>query len=117
MLKKVRKWLVFVALLTVYLNIGWGLGHYAHYNMATKTFESASWHAKLLAGHCLILAEDKVAAERAEKKSPIWIEIAVSALWPFVLLFSFVSWVVHFAFWILRFIFAGGLFKLVFGIP
>ena len=63
MLKKFKKitfWLVF---LTLYFNIGWGLGYYLHYNVDTKTFESASWHAKLLGGHCVFFAKDETAVK------------------------------------------------------
>lgn len=116
MLKKFKKiafWLVF---LTLYLNIGWGLGYYFHYSIETKTFESASWHAKLLVGHNLFANnEDEIKA--AKERGPWETEVLSSIFWPFLLLVFFVCWIVYIAFWILKFIFWGGLFKLVFGIP
>lgn len=117
MLKKFKKiafWLVF---LTLYFNIGWGLGYYYHYNVDTQTFESASWHSKLLGGHCAFFADNADKAESRKQKSILLNEVLFSFIWPFVLLASLLSWVGHFAFWIFRFIFIGGLVKLIFGIP
>lgn len=112
MLKKIGKIVLWIALIVIYLNIGWGLGYYCHYNIDAKTFESASWQAKLLGGHCASFAKDKVAAEIVGGQGPLNSEILWSALWPLFLLLSFVSWMGHIVVWI----FTGGLFKLIFGI-
>mgnify|MGYP001577337897 CR=1 FL=1 len=122
-LKKLSKIAFWVALVTLYLNIGWGLGYYYHYNIFTKKFESASWHAKLLGGHCALFALDKETNQKLDDRRHYWgnslsgDQARASIVWPLILLISLGSWIGHIAFWILKFIFAGGLFKLVFGIP
>ncbi len=115
-LKKAGKILVFVVLLTVYLNIGWGLGYYYHNNISTKTFESASWHAKLLGGHCVFFSKNETQIKALKEKGPLTDAALASVFWPFILAFSILSWAGHFAFWTFKLIFAGGLFKLVFGV-
>lgn len=121
-LKKIRKALVFAVFLTIYLNIGWGLGYYFYHNIDTKTFESASWHAKLLGGHGTFFAKDEAGIKTAKEEGPfkeggsLEHKVWLSFFWPIILLVSIFSWIVHVVFWILKFIFDGGLFKLVFGI-
>jgi len=114
---KVREVVVWVALLAIYLNIGWGLGYYYHHNIDTQRFESASWHAKLLAGHCVFFAKDETAAKEVGKHNLFMARVVCSFGWPFVLALSAISWIGHFAFWIFKLIFWGGLIKLIFGIP
>ncbi len=114
MLKKIAFWLVF---LTLYFNIGWGLGYYVHFNLDANTFESAPWHAKLLAGHCALFEKEAYKIELSKKRGALQTEIIFSLIWPIVLFISLCGWVGHFVWWTLKFIFAGGFFKLVFGIP
>ena len=117
MLKKFKTIIFLFVFFTLYFNIGWGLGYYYHYNNAIKTFESASWHAKLLGGHCFLFPDNEKQVEKSKKDGPLFLEIFLSIIWPFILLCSLVSWLGHIAFWILKFCCWGGLVRLIFGIP
>ncbi len=108
-----KKFLIVVVCLAVYLNIGWALGTYYHNNILTKkSSELTTFTQKALAG--AFLGEEYTffwTKDLGNTKKDLLLrdQVCVSILWPLPVLCALILWVAK-GIWI--FVFTGGIAKL-----
>ena len=101
----IKKLILTVACLAVYLNIGWAIGDYMHGNVTyKKSSEIQTITAKFLAGPGQWIVDHDVPENL--RMSRALLSAILSILWPLFLVMVIMSWI----FW---FIFLGGLVKLM----
>ncbi|MDP1629278.1 MAG: hypothetical protein Q8L57_01515 [bacterium] len=105
-----KKFLVVLVLLTIYLNFGWVLGTYYHKHIYTQDPKNFSLSQHILTGGWDILARDS--ALKGER-SLLYRQITFSLLWPIPLLAVVISWVAWIIYHFLWLIFAGGVAKII----
>ncbi|MBU1178730.1 hypothetical protein KKB69_00060 [Patescibacteria group bacterium] len=96
--------LISAVLLALYLNTGWAVGTFYHNNVLTKATEELSGLAYVAAG-----ASGFLAVGPRYSASLLMSQVIFSVCWPFFLALSLGTWVVCGMYWILYFIFVGGL--------
>ena len=103
-LKKFGKIAIVIALVAVYLNIGWAMGTYYHYNILGH--EPQNFVQKIFCGGWTVFSY-------AQKSTLLGDQIFGMLVWPILLLFSFGSWLCYGIYYFLWLIFAGGIAKLL----
>ena len=100
---KIVFWSALTVFITLYLNIGWALGTYWNsiFDKPAETFWQKFWNA----GIFNLLADPTA--------SPLWNQIFSMLAWPISVLFVAALWIFQGVYYLLWFIFAGGLAKLV----
>ncbi len=102
-MKKIGKILLLIAILAVYLNFGWMMGAYYADHGLPKAEQGVTTLGKFICGPNAWMSN--------ESGSRLSWCVMSSICWPFGMVICGVSWIVYGIYYLLWFIFAGGIVK------
>ena len=112
-MKKFKKILIWTIVTAIYLNIGWALGTFMHYDVQLGDPSKMSGVARIFSGGWSALTpNDK------DKVNPLLTQqIILSIFWPFMIVLVMMTWIIYWLIsaivFLFHIIFAGGLAELI----
>lgn len=128
-MKRLHFWIILIPLIAIYLNIGYGLASFVYYKVETPVCQNLknykpSFAVQFFEPFAFGFSEKSdypintnTCADAKPRNSLVDTLILFSLIWPLVISFTLILWVLKLAFLIFKLIFLGGLFKLLFNIP
>ncbi len=110
-MKKWKKVVLAIIAVTLYCNIGWGIGSYYLYQIFPAKHSELSLVGKIAAGGWNVFAQGDITQNEGVRSVAIIVVFGV--LWPLGLTCIVTIWIVYFAYYASWFIFAGGGAKLL----